>query len=190
MFARVNQEREEAGEPPFANPRNAAAGAVRQLDPRQVAERRLSAWMYQVVGLDVGPTHAGMLDALKAWGLPVEPTGNGLPASRRWSRTVRAGRTSAHGLDYETDGVVIKVNTIADRERLGTTSKFPRWAIAFKFPAQQVTTRLNDIVLQVGRTGAVTPVAVLEPVLLAGSTIGMATLHNADEVARKDVRVG
>ena len=190
VFARVNQEREEAGEPPFANPRNAAAGAVRQLDPRQVAERRLSAWMYQVVGLDVGPTHLGMLDALRTWGLPVEPNLERLAGIEALVAYCARWQDQRHGLDYETDGVVIKVNTIADRERLGTTSKFPRWAIAFKFPAQQVTTRLNDIVLQVGRTGAVTPVAVLEPVLLAGSTIGMATLHNADEVARKDVRVG
>ena len=190
VFARVNQEREEAGEPPFANPRNAAAGAVRQLDPRQVAERRLSAWTYQVIGLDVGPTHADMLDALKAWGLPVEPHRQLLDGIEALVAYCAGWQNQRHGLDYETDGVVIKVNTLADRERLGTTSKFPRWAIAFKFPAQQATTRLKDIVLQVGRTGAVTPVAVLEPVLLAGSTIGMATLHNADEVARKDVRVG
>lgn len=190
VFARFNQEREDAGEPAFANPRNAAAGAVRQLDPRQVAQRRLSAWTYQVVGVDVGPTHAGMLDTLTAWGLPVEPHRERLAGIDALVAFCARWQDGRHQLDYETDGVVIKVDRLADRERLGATSKFPRWAIAFKFPAQQVVTRLNDIVLQVGRTGAVTPVAVLEPVLLAGSTIGMATLHNADEVARKDVRVG
>ncbi len=190
VFARFNQEREEAGEPPFANPRNAAAGAVRQLDPRLVAERRLSAWMYHVVGVDVGPSHAGMLDTLAGWGLPVEPHRARLDGIEGLLAYCARWRDARHDLDYETDGVVIKVDTLADRERLGSTSKFPRWAIAVKFPAQQATTRLNDIVLQVGRTGAVTPVAVLEPVLLAGSTISMATLHNADEVARKDIRVG
>ena len=190
VFARFNQEREDAGEPPFANPRNAAAGAVRQLDPRQVAERRLSAWMYQVVGLDVGPSHGGMLDTLEAWGLPVEPHRARLTGIDALVAYCSRWQDERHRLDYETDGVVAKVDSLSARERLGATSKFPRWAIAFKFPAQQATTRLNDIVLQVGRTGAVTPVAVLEPVLLAGSTIGMATLHNADEVARKDVRVG
>lgn len=191
VFASVNQEREEAGEPPFANPRNAAAGAVRQLDPRQVAERRLSAWMYQVVGLEDGPTtHAGMLDTLETWGLPIEPHWERLSGIEALVAYCARWQDARHDLGYETDGVVIKVDALAARERLGTTSKFPRWAVAFKFPAQQVTTRLDDIVLQVGRTGAVTPVAVLEPVLLAGSTIGMATLHNADEVARKDIRVG
>lgn len=190
VFTRVNQEREEAGEPPFANPRNAAAGAVRQLDPRQVARRRLSAWMYQVVGLDVGASHAGMLETLRGWSLPIEPhweRRTGIDALIAFCAGWQDGRD---GLDYETDGVVIKVDRLADRERLGATSKFPRWAVAYKFPAQQVSTRLADIVLQVGRTGAVTPVAVLEPVLLAGSTISMTTLHNADEVARKDVRIG
>jgi DNA ligase (NAD+) len=190
VFARVNQEREEAGEPPFANPRNAAAGAVRQLDPRQVAQRRLSAWMYQLVGLELGPTHAGMLDVLEGWGLPVEPHRERLAGIEALVEYCARWQDQRHELDYETDGVVIKVDTLADRTRLGTTSKFPRWAIAFKFPAQQATTRLNDIVLQVGRTGAVTPVAVLEPVLLAGSTIANATLHNADEIARKDIRLG
>ncbi len=190
VFARVNQEREEAGAPPFANPRNAAAGAVRQLDPRQVAERRLSAWMYHAVGPDVGSSHADMLATLEAWGLPVEPHRELLSGIDALVTYCGRWREARHDLDYETDGVVIKVDALADRERLGSTSKFPRWAVAVKFPAQQAATRLNDIVLQVGRTGAVTPVAVLEPVLLAGSTISMATLHNADEIARKDIRVG
>jgi DNA ligase (NAD+) len=190
VFERTNQDREEAGEPPFANPRNAAAGTLRQLDPRAVARRGLSAWMYQVVGLDDAPSHARVLESLKDWGVPVEPHWQRLSGIEALITFCNSWRDERHRLAYETDGVVVKVDALSDRERLGTTSKFPRWAIAYKFPAQQVSTLLKDITLQVGRTGAVTPVAVLEPVLLAGSTIGMATLHNADEVARKDVRVG
>lgn len=189
-FDRVNQERDEAGEPPFANPRNAAAGAIRQLDPRQVARRGLRAWMYQVVGADTGSTHGAMLETMRGWGLPVEPHWERVSGIDALMAFCGQWRTRRETLGYETDGIVVKLDALADRERLGATSKFPRWAIAYKFPAQQATTTLRDIVLQVGRTGAVTPVAVLEPVLLAGSTIGMATLHNADEVARRDVRVG
>ena len=192
-FARINREREEAGEPPFANPRNAAAGDDEE--PRSAtgrAKRRLGAWTYQVVGLAELETHADTLETLPHWGLPVEPHWNALERHRRAGRAgARAGRTQRHDLEFETDGVVIKVDALADRERLGATSKFPRWAIAYKFPARAAddhvsrTSRVN-----VGRTGAVTPVAVLEPVLLAGSTIANATLHNADEVARKDIRIG
>ena len=190
VFARVNREREEAGEPAFANPRNAAAGAVRQLDPRQVAERRLRAWTYQLVGADAGTTHCAMLEAMAAWGLPVEPHRarlDGIDAVIAFCATWQHERASP---DYETDGIVVKLDALADRERLGATSKFPRWATAFKFPAEQVETVLKSIALQVGRTGAVTPVAELAPVLLAGSTIQNATLHNADEIARKDIRPG
>ena len=169
-FARINREREENGEPSFANPRNAAAGTMRNLDPRQVAKRRLGAWTYQVVGLAELETHLNGPDELVGW-------------CARWQDT-------RHDLEFETDGVVIKVDDLALRNRLGATSKFPRWAIAYKFPAEQQTTTLKDITVNVGRTGAVTPVAVLEPVLLAGSTIANATLHNADEVARKDIRIG
>jgi DNA ligase (NAD+) len=190
VFERTNQEREEAGEPPFANPRNAAAGTLRQLDPRAVARRGLSAWVYQVVGAAPPPTHTATLRQLADWGLPVEGHWQSLGGIDALVAFCTHWRDARHTLDYETDGVVIKVDAVVDRERLGSTSKFPRWAVAYKFPAQQVSTRLKDIVLQVGRTGAVTPVAVLEPVLLAGSTIGMATLHNADEVLRKDIRVG
>jgi DNA ligase (NAD+) len=190
VFARLNREREEAGEATYANPRNAAAGAVRQLDPRQVAERRLRAWTYQFVGPAGSATHGDMLEALAGWGLPVEPHWRRLQGidavlefCDRWQREREA-------LDYETDGIVIKLDALADRDRLGATSKFPRWATAYKFPAVQVETLLRSIALQVGRTGAVTPVAELAPVLLAGSTIANATLHNADEIARKDIRPG
>jgi DNA ligase (NAD+) len=189
-FERMNREREDAGEPRFANPRNAAAGTMRNLDPSQVARRALRAWTYQVVGLADEPTHSAVLERLQAWGLPVEPHWTrcaGIDAviafCERW-------RDERHALPFETDGVVIKVDDLAERERLGYTSKFPRWAVAFKFPAQQATTRLRQIAVNVGRTGAITPFAVLEPVFLAGSTISMATLHNADDLARKDIREG
>jgi DNA ligase (NAD+) len=189
-FDRMNQQREEQGEPAFANPRNAAAGAMRQLDPARVAERKLRVWVYQVVGLDTFAAHTDTLTALEKWGLPVEPHHTPLAGVDALVEYCHHWQTARLALPYETDGVVIKVNAIAERSRLGVTSKFPRWAIAYKFPAEQATTTLNDIVLQVGRTGAVTPVVVLTPVLLAGSTIANATLHNADEIARKDVRIG
>ena len=191
-FARINREREEAGEPLFQNPRNAAAGTMRNLDPSLVASRKLRAFTYQLVAAaGVGPaTHFEMLEQLKAWCLPVERhfTGcDGIADVIAFCDTWAEGRQA---LDFDTDGVVIKVNDLALRERLGTTAKFPRWATAFKFPAQQAHTRLLKIAVNVGRTGANTPYAVLEPVFLAGSTISMATLHNAEDIARKDFREG
>ncbi len=191
-FERVNREREEADEVPFANPRNAAAGTMRNLDPAQVSRRGLSAYVYQLVveGERERAHHADTLEALRAWRLPVEPhwtRATGLDALLSYCREWQEKREA---LEFATDGVVIKVDDLALRERLGTTSKFPRWALAFKFPSQQATTILRKIAVNVGRTGAVTPYAVLEPVLLAGSTISMATLHNAEDVARKDLREG
>lgn len=190
-FERLNQERAEAGEPLFANPRNAAAGTMRNLDPRLVAKRQLGACAYQVVGAEIGlETHGESLEAMADWGLPVEPHWKRCEGIEALLEFCREWEGRRHELEFETDGVVVKVDSFALRDRLGATSKFPRWAVAYKFPAQQATTTLIDIVCQVGRTGAVTPVAVLDPVQLAGSTIGMATLHNVDEVRRKDVRVG
>ena len=208
-FERINRELEDAGEPLFANLRNTAAGTMRNLDPALVSKRRLGAFVYQLVdvgrahgsapthaeahvGADsrVGPTHAETLESLASWGLPVES---------HWKRCTNIDEVVAFcaewgdkrsTLDFDTDGVVIKVDDLALRDTLGATAKFPRWATAFKFPAQQATTTLNAIEVNVGRTGAVTPYAVLEPVKLAGSTISMATLHNAEDVARKDVRPG
>jgi DNA ligase (NAD+) len=190
-FQRINREREEAGEPAFANPRNAAAGAMRNLDPALVARRGLGAWMYHALGAgDALASHSALLERLRGWGLPVEPhwaACEGIDAvvafCERW-------RERRHDMEFETDGVVIKVDDLASRQPLGTTSKFPRWAVAFKFPAQQARTKLLRIAVNVGRTGAVTPFAMLEPVKLAGSTISMATLHNAEDVARKDIRDG
>jgi DNA ligase (NAD+) len=189
-FERINQEREDEGEPLFANPRNAAAGTMRNLDPSLVARRRLSAFVYQGLAADgmLASTHAGMLAALAGWGLPVEShyqRCEGIDAVVAFCERWAEGRQS---LAFDTDGVVIKVDDLSLRGRLGTTAKFPRWATAFKFPAQQAHTILREIRVNVGRTGANTPYAVLEPVFLAGSTISMATLHNADDVARKDIR--
>lgn len=192
VFDRVNREREERDEPVFANPRNAAAGTMRNLDPSEVARRGLSAFTYQVLGPPgvVPGRHADTLALLRRWGLPVE---------RNWQRCVGVGEVLAYcgkwedarrALQFDTDGVVVKLDDMALREKAGATSKFPRWAIAFKFPAEQATTKLLRIDVNVGRTGAVTPFAVLEPVRLSGSTIQLATLHNEQDVARRDIRPG
>ena len=196
-FDRLNEEREAEGEPLFANPRNAAAGTLRNLDPALVARRGLRAFFYHAVreqdgtGDDGLPeTHADLMGTLMAWGLPVE---------KHWTRcrgidAVKAFCASwsdtRQRLPFDIDGIVIKVDRRDERARLGFTSKFPRWATAYKFPAQQATTALLRIDVQVGRTGAVTPLAVLEPVFLAGSTIQYATLHNEEEIRRKDIRPG
>jgi DNA ligase (NAD+) len=204
QFERINKEREEEGEPLFQNPRNAAAGTMRNLEPSLVARRKLSSFVYQLIAPsgDLRPegdlrlkgrsylTHAATLTALRELGLPIEP---------HWCRCEGIDAVVAfcgewaekrRHLEFDTDGVVIKVDDLALREKLGTTAKFPRWATAFKFPAQQVHTKLIAIDVNVGRTGAVTPYAVLEPVFVAGSTVSMATLHNAEDIARKDFREG
>jgi DNA ligase (NAD+) len=191
-FERTNRERQAAGEPLFANPRNTAAGAMRNLDAAHVAKRGLRAWTYQLVAdpSAVPPAHDTLLATLAAWGLPVEPHWqrcDGIDAvwacCQHWAEARKT-------LGFDTDGVVVKLNDLGDRERLGSTSKFPRWAIAFKFPAERVTTLLREIRVNVGRTGAATPYAVLDPVLVSGSTVSMATLHNAEDIERKDIREG
>lgn len=194
-FDRMNRAQEEAGDAPFANPRNAAAGTMRNLDPALVARRGLRAFFYQLVleaGEDavVAATHGDVLRGLGGWGVPVEEhwrSCEGIEAvvafCDEWAQRRRS-------LDFDTDGVVVKVDDLALRARLGFTAKFPRWATAFKFPPEQATTELRQIAVNVGRTGAVTPYAVLEPVFLAGSTISMATLHNAEDIKRKDLREG
>jgi DNA ligase (NAD+) len=193
-FVQMNEDREQAGLPAFANPRNAAAGAVRTLDPGAVARRGLRAFTYQVVlppsEPAPEPTHAGVLERLAGWGCPVEAHWArcaGLDQVVAYTQRWQQGRTS---LPFETDGVVVKLDDLALRERLGATAKFPRWAVAFKFPADQATTTLLRIDVNVGRTGAVTPFAVLEPVRLSGTVIQMATLHNEQEIARRDIREG
>ena len=192
-FAAMNEEREQAGEPLFANPRNAAAGAIRTLDSAAVARRGLRAFTYQVVlpdGGAVADTHAQMLDALTSWGCPVEPNRRLCHGVEDVLAFCEEWRERRHTLSFETDGVVIKLDALALRQQLGATAKFPRWATAFKFPAEQARTRLINIAVNVGRTGAVTPFAVLEPVRISGTTVQMATLHNELEVERRDVRPG
>jgi DNA ligase (NAD+) len=193
-FLRMNDEREAAGEPAFANPRNAAAGAIRTLDPSLVAKRGLRAFTYQVVappGVDLPfATHQDTLRGLAAWGCPVEPHWRAHDGIDDVAARVLEWQDKRHSLDFETDGIVVKLDELALRERLGATAKFPRWAVAFKFPTEQARTRLIRISVNVGRTGAVTPFAVLEPVKISGTTVQMATLHNEQEVARRDIRDG
>jgi DNA ligase (NAD+) len=193
-FLRMNEEREAAGQPAFANPRNAAAGALRTIDPRAVAKRGLRAFLYHAIAPEGTPPpadrHSRLLELLVEWGGAVEPHWrrcDGLDALIEVCRTWRDERRT---LDFETDGVVIKLDELSRRAQLGATAKFPRWAVAFKFPTEQAVTRLIRIDTNVGRTGAVTPFAVLEPVRLGGTTIQMATLHNEQEIARRDIREG
>jgi DNA ligase (NAD+) len=190
-FARINAEREEAGLPLYANPRNSGAGSLRQKDPAVTASRLLSSWSYQL--LEDEPTASSQSTALarlEALGFPVNPEREpdldieGVIAfTERW-------REARHHLPYETDGVVVKVDRYDQQGRLGMVSRAPRWAIAYKFPPEQVETTVEDIVPYVGRTGTLTPVAHLTPVKVAGSTVARATLHNLDEVRRKDIRIG
>jgi DNA ligase (NAD+) len=189
-FDRINKEMEAAGLPLFQNPRNTAAGTMRNLDPSLVAKRGLSAFTYQLVGTREMATHADTLRALASWGLPVESHWRRCDGIDEVTAFCAEWAEKRRALDFDTDGVVIKVDDLALREKLGATAKFPRWATAFKFPAQQVHTKLVRIDVNVGRTGAVTPYAVLEPVFVAGSTVSMATLHNAEDIGRKDIREG
>jgi DNA ligase (NAD+) len=190
-FARINAEREEAGLALYANPRNSGAGSLRQIDPTVTARRRLSAWFYSLVEDDTpATTQSAALDRLAALRLPVNPNHEAgldiegvIAFAERW-------REPRHELPYETDGVVVKVDRFDQQGRLGMVSRAPRWAIAYKFPPEQVETLLEDIVPYVGRTGTLTPVAHLRPVKVAGSTVARATLHNLDEVRRKDIRIG
>jgi DNA ligase (NAD+) len=191
-FEKLNDERRKQGLPLFANPRNAAAGSLKQLDPAIVAKRPLGIVLYgtgATDGVDVD-RHSEIFPLLKKLGLPI---------TERWwvAESVEEILDAIHELDgsrgkfaYQTDGAVVKVNSFTQRERLGFTAKSPRWAIAYKYAAERVETRLSDIVIQVGRTGILTPVAMLEPVLVSGSTVGRATLHNEDEIKRKDIRIG
>ena len=194
-FARINAEREEAGLPTYANPRNSGAGSLRQIDSRVTAERRLSSWTYQLLedGPDGRPVVTGQSEALArlaALGLPVNPDrAEGLDIDGVCS-FLEEWREKRHALPYETDGVVVKVDRFDQQERVGMVARAPRWAIAYKFPPEQVETVLEDIVPYVGRTGTLTPVAHMRPAKVAGSTVARATLHNLDEVRRKDLRIG
>ncbi|MCU1396075.1 MAG: ligase [Ilumatobacteraceae bacterium] len=192
-FNALNDAAVAAGEKLLVNPRNAAAGSLRQKDSRITAKRSLSFWSYQLGEVVGGPTftsHHQTLQFLQVLGFPVNPEVRQLATVAEVMDFCTGWRDHRHDLDYEIDGCVVKVDDLAQRELLGFTSRAPRWAIAFKFPPEERTTLLRDIMISVGRTGRVTPFAVLEPVFVGGSTVGMSTLHNQDQVALKDVRPG
>ncbi|MCX8016567.1 MAG: NAD-dependent DNA ligase LigA, partial [Rhodocyclaceae bacterium] len=193
-FVKLNERQLAAGEKPFANPRNAAAGSLRQLDPKVTAQRPLRFFAYGVADVTaLSPTpilHSAMMDRLAGWGIPVaaeRAVVRGAAGLLAYFEKIGAARRT---LSYDIDGVVYKVNRLADQEKLGYVSRAPRFAIAHKFPAEEALTTVEAIEVQVGRTGALTPVARLAPVSVGGVTVTNATLHNEDEVRRKDVRVG
>ncbi len=192
-FEELNLSQAEAGERLFVNPRNAAAGAIRQKDPAVTASRRLSLWAYQrgfISGGSAPQSHMETLEWLRRLGFPVSPLAERCADLAGVLGYVSRLEEARHGLAYQTDGVVVKVDDLAEQGRLGFTAKSPRWAIAYKFAAEEQTTKLLAIEVNVGRTGAVTPFAVLEPVFVGGATVTNATLHNEDEIGRKDLRVG
>jgi DNA ligase (NAD+) len=190
-LARINQARVAAGEAPFANPRNAASGSLRMLDPRIVAERPLRVMAWQVVeGPELSATHSGALDALAELGLPTHRLHRVCHSFEEVWAAIAAIDQARKDYPYETDGAVIKVDAFAQQAILGTTAKFPRWAIAYKFGAERATTGVLEITVQVGRTGTLTPVANLEPVQLAGTVVSRASLHNADIIQALGIRVG
>jgi DNA ligase (NAD+) len=192
-FQELNQARAEAGEAPFANPRNSAAGSVRLLDPSITASRKLDGFFYVLAEIEgeapPATQHEG-LRCLERLGLRVNPLNTICRSLDEVVERIETIRGKRHDLEYEIDGVVVKADELAVQREAGATSKFPRWAIAYKYAPEQAETRVRDIIVQVGRTGALTPVAELEPVNLAGTTVSRATLHNEDEIARKDVRIG
>jgi DNA ligase (NAD+) len=193
-FQRINKLREEAGEPLYANPRNLAAGTIKQLDPREVAQRKLEIVLYGLGYCEptttLPTTQSGYHELVRAWGLPsVEKFWKVNGADETWAAVQELDQLRAK-FAYATDGAVVKLDSIPLQREAGATAKSPRWAMAYKFAAERVETRLNAITIQVGRTGVLTPVAELEPVQLAGSTVARATLHNRDEIVRRDIRVG
>ena len=191
-FEKLNKERKKKGLPPFANPRNAAAGSLRQLDPKVTATRPLQIFCYgigRVIGKEF-KTQWEVLNTLKKWGLRVNPLVKKVKGIKKAISYHEYLSKIRHELNYEIDGVVIKVNSLELQAKLGNKAKSPRWAIAYKFEAAQNITKIKDIILSVGRTGAITPVAVMEPVKIGGVTVSRATLHNEDEIKRKDIRTG
>ena len=191
VFSRLNDERTRNGEEPFVNPRNTASGAMKQLDPRQVAERGLELFLYSIARVSgtEPKTHTAALALLRELGLRTNPEIRACATIDEALARCAELKTLRDSLDYDIDGVVLKVDSLSLQRELGATSKFPRWAMAYKFPAERKQTRVQDIRIQVGRTGKFTPVADLQPVFVGGTTVSRATLHNADEIARKDVRV-
>lgn len=191
-FERLNSRRELDGQPTFANPRNAAAGSIRQLDPRITASRPLDVFLFnleRVDGVDI-QSHLHGMDIMKDAGLKISPFLYSTASIEDIIELCSEWTDKRHDLPFDIDGLVIKVNSMEQRRQLGATSKTPRWAIAYKFPAQQAETRLKEIVVQVGRTGVLTPTALLDPVHIAGSTVARASLHNEDYIREKDIRIG
>lgn len=191
-FARLNAEKEEKGERVFANPRNAAAGSLRQLDPRITASRSLSAYFYDVVYAEGAAllTQEDILTCMQANGLPVNPDFRLCQDMQGIFSYCEQYRQQRHDLPYEIDGIVVKINDLSIREELGQTAKSPRWAIAYKFPPEAKQSQVLGIIISVGRTGVIAPTALLEPVLLAGTTVSRASMHNFDLLAEKDIRIG
>lgn len=190
-FDRLNKEREEQEEPLFANPRNAASGTLKQQNPAIVAARKLDAYLYYVLGEDLpSDTHYGNLEAARRWGLKISDAIQVCHSLEDIYAYIHKWDAGRHNLPVATDGIVLKVNSLSQQRYLGFTAKNPRWAIAYKFQAERAETRLNSVSFQVGRTGAVTPVANLEPVLLAGTIVKRASLHNADIIAGLDLHIG
>ena len=190
VFLKLNRERDDIGEERYAHARNTAAGTVKMQDSSEVARRRLDCYVYSLLGVSGIKTHDEAIRKLESWGFNVSPTYRKCESISDVIEYIREWELKRHELPLETDGVVIKVNNLEQQERLGFTAKSPRWAIAYKYKAQSTSTKLNGITYQVGRTGAVTPVAMLEPVFLAGTTVKRASLHNANEIARLDLRIG
>lgn len=192
LFAELNAEREENGEPLFANPRNAASGSIRQLDPQVIAGRNLHVFFYDIIATDgyAPATQQEMLEFFSKLGLPVNDEYRLCHSLSDVESYLSFMAEKRHQLEYDIDGMVLKLNDISSRPMLGATIKFPRWAIAYKFPPEQAETVVDDIIIGVGRTGAMTPSACLKPVFLAGSTISRATLHNEDNIKAKDIRIG
>jgi DNA ligase (NAD+) len=190
VFLKLNKEREDIGEERYANARNTAAGTVKMQDSTEVARRKLDCYVYNMLGASGIKTHEEAIKKLESWGFNVSPTYKKCKSIQAVLDYIKEWEMKRLELPLETDGVVIKVNNLEQQEHLGFTAKSPRWAIAYKYKAQSISTRLNGVTYQVGRTGAVTPVAMLEPVFLAGTTVKRASLHNANEIARLDLRIG
>ena len=191
-FEAINETLKEAGKPPLSNPRSAAAGTLRQKDANVTRSRPLAIYLHGLVKV-VGRSFKSYLEAMKTFaglGLPIHPLARSSPTLEDAKAFIEQMTDQRHALDHDIDGVVIKVDDMGAQSELGATSKAPRWAIAYKLPAEQATTKLNDIQVSIGRTGAATPFAMLEPVRVGGANVGMATLHNEDEVRRKDLRIG
>jgi DNA ligase (NAD+) len=192
-FNALNERQAEEGKPLFANARNAAAGSVRMKDPSITASRRLEIWTYQLGLIESGPdfeSHSETLDFMRSMGLRTNPSTAVVSSIDEVFEYVDRAERQRHDMAYQTDGVVVKADSLAEQATLGYTAKAPRWAIAYKFPPEEQVTTLRDIMVNVGRTGAATPFAVLDPVFVGGAMVGMATLHNEDQVAAKDIRIG